>query len=64
MVASVGKVAQIGAQAMKACFEARLAASVTPAEIQAMNDFDQAVLSKLVIAINQNARACKAEVAG
>jgi hypothetical protein len=53
-----------GAEAVRACFEARMAAAVTPEEIQAMNDFDQAVMSKMVIAINENARACKAEVAG
>lgn len=51
------------AEVVKSCFEAKMAAAVTPEEIQAMNDFDQAVMSKMVIAINQTARACKAEVA-
>lgn len=49
--------------ALTACFEAKMAAAVTPDEVQAMNDFDQSVMSKIVIAINQNARACKDEVA-
>lgn len=49
--------------ALRACFEAKMAGSVTPEEVQGMNDYDQAVMSKVVIAINQNARACKAEVA-
>ena len=52
------------AEAIKACFEAKMAAAVSPEEIQAMDDFDQAVMSKMVIAINQNAGACKAEIAG
>ena len=52
------------AEAVKACFEAKMAAAVTPEEIQGMNDFDQMVMTKVVTAINQNARACKAEVAG
>ena len=52
------------AEAVKACFEAKMAAAVTPEEVQAMNDFDQAVMSKMVLAINEAARACKAEVAG
>ena len=51
------------AEVVKSCFEAKMAAAVTPEEIQAMNDFDQAVMSKMVIAINQTARACKTEVA-
>lgn len=49
--------------ALKACFEAKMAAAITPEEMQAMNDFDQSVMSKVVVAINQNARACKDEVA-
>ena len=49
--------------ALNACFEAKMAAAVTPDEVQAMNDFDQAVMSKVVIAINRTARDCKAEVA-
>jgi hypothetical protein len=49
---------------VKACFEAKMAASITLDEIQAMNQFDQAVMTKVVTVINQNARACKAEVAG
>lgn len=52
------------AAAVKACFEAKMAAAVTPEEIQGMNDFDQAVMSKVVIAISDNARACKVEVSG
>ena len=52
------------AEAVKACFEAKMAAAVTPEEIQAMNDFDQAVMSKMVLAISEAARVCKAEVAG
>ena len=52
------------ATAVKACFEAKMAAAVTPAEVQGMNDFDQTVMSKVVIAINTSARACKAEVVG
>lgn len=52
------------AEALKACFDAKIAAAVTPAEVQGMNDFDQAVMSKVVLAINETARACKAEVAG
>lgn len=52
------------AEAVKACFEAKMAAAVTPAEVQGMNDFDQSVMSKVVLAINDSARACKAEVAG
>jgi len=52
------------AAAVKACFEAKMAAAVTPAEVQGMNDFDQTVMSKVVLAISDSARACKAEVAG
>jgi hypothetical protein len=52
------------AEAVKACFDTRMAAAVTPEEIQGMNDFDQAVMSKVVMAISESARACKAEVAG
>ncbi len=52
------------AEAVKACFDARMAAAVTPAEVQGMNDFDQTVMSKVVIAINESARACKVEVSG
>jgi hypothetical protein len=52
------------ADAVKACFEAKMAASITLDEIQAMNQFDQVVMTKVVTVINQNARACKAEVAG
>ena len=52
------------AEVVKACFEAKLAAAVPPEDIRAMNDFDQAVMSKVVLAINASARACKAEVAG
>lgn len=52
------------AEAVKACFEAKMAAVVTPADVQGMNDFDQTVMSKVVTAINQTARTCKTEVAG
>ena len=52
------------AEAVKACFEAKMAAAVTPEEVQAMNDFDQAVMSKVVLAISDSARTCKDEVAG
>ena len=52
------------ADAVKACFDARMAATVTSAEIQAMNDYDQAVMSKVVLAVSESARACKSEVAG
>ncbi len=52
------------ATALRVCFDAKMAAAVTPEEIQAMNDFDQAVMSKVVIAVSQTVRACKADVAG
>ena len=52
------------AEALKACFEAKMAGSVTPEDIQGMNDFDQAVMSKVILAVSENARTCKAEVAG
>lgn len=52
------------AEALKSCFEAKMAGSVTPEDIQGMNDFDQAVMSKVILAVSENARACKAEVAG
>ena len=56
--------ARAKAAAVKACFEAKMAAAVTPEEIQGMNDFDQAVMSKVILAVSENARACKAEVVG
>ena len=49
--------------ALTACFETKMAEAITPDEVQAMNDYDQTVMSKVVIAINQTARTCKAEVA-
>lgn len=52
------------AEAVKACFEAKMATAVSPAEVQGMNEFDQAVMSKVVLAISDSARACKDEVAG
>lgn len=52
------------AEAVKACFEAKMAEAVTPAEMQGMNDFDEAVMTKVVTAISNSARDCKAEVAG
>lgn len=52
------------AEAVKACFEAKMATAVTPEEIQGMNDFDQAVMSKVILAVSDNVRACKEEVAG
>jgi hypothetical protein len=52
------------AESVKACFEGKLAAAVPPEDIRAMNDFDQAVMSSVVLAINASARARKAEVAG
>jgi hypothetical protein len=50
--------------AVKACFDAKMATAVTPEEVQGMNDFDQVVMSKVVLAISDSARACKSEVAG
>ncbi len=52
------------ATALKACFDAKMAAAITPEEIQGMNDHEQAVMSKVVVAISQNARACKDEAGG
>ena len=49
--------------ALTRCFQDKMTQTVTPAEIAAMNDHDPAVMSKLVIAITQTARDCKAEVA-
>lgn len=51
-------------EAVTTCFQTKMAAAVTPDEMQGMNDFDQAVMSKVVLAMSDSARACKAEVAG
>jgi hypothetical protein len=53
-----------GAAAVKACFDTRMATAVTPEEVQGVNDYDQEVMTKVVLAISESARACKAEVAG
>lgn len=52
------------AAAVKSCFEAKMAARISPEEVQAMNDFDQSVMSKVILAVNETARACKAETGG
>jgi hypothetical protein len=49
------------AAAVTACFETKMAAAITPEEVQGMNDFDQAVMSKVIIAISETAQTCKAE---
>ena len=50
--------------ALRTCFDSKLAAAITPDEMAAMNAYDQPVMSKVVIAMSEAARACKAEVAG
>ncbi|NJM84225.1 MAG: hypothetical protein HC844_18855 [Tabrizicola sp.] len=50
--------------AVKACFETRMAKAVTPEEMQGVSDFDQTVMSKVVVAISEAARTCRTEVAG
>ena len=52
------------ADALRTCFESRMAAAVTPEEIAAMNDFDQSVMSKVIMAVSESIRACKAEAGG
>lgn len=52
------------AEKVTACFQTKLAAAVTPEEVQGMNDFDQTVMSKVILTINETARNCKAEIAG
>jgi hypothetical protein len=49
---------------VKACFDSRMAAGVTPEEVQAMNDYDHAVMSKIIVAVSDAVRACKASTGG
>ena len=49
--------------ALKTCFEAKMAASVTPEQIAATNDSDIPAMKAVVGAASISARECRAEVA-
>lgn len=52
------------AQALRACFDTKMAVEVTPEEIAAINDrMAGNVAQKVILAANSAIRACKAEVA-
>jgi len=52
------------ATAIRTCFDAKIAESVTPEDIVSVNkDAASATMSRVVIAVNEAARACKAETA-
>jgi hypothetical protein len=41
-----------------------MASSVTPEEIAAVNTYDQTVMSKVIVAVSESVRSCKASLSG